>query len=150
MPVSALTTVGNVLPLRLKPYVDADNEPFWTGGRTGALMVHHCRSCGTWFSPPAPVCRACQSLDVGAEQTGGRGVVASWTLNVQPWLPGSAPYLIAWVELAEQPGLRLTTNLVDVEVEDVRIGLPVEVVFEEHPDGDIWYPLFRPVPGGAA
>jgi uncharacterized OB-fold protein len=148
--MTARTTAGAVLPVRLKPYLDQDNTAFWTGGSDGALMVHRCRTCGTWFHPPAPVCRSCQSREVGPERASGRGTVASWTLNVQPWLPGAAPYLIAWVELDEQPGLRLTTNLVDVDVEDVAIGLPVEVVFEAHPDGDVWYPLFRPATGGAA
>jgi uncharacterized OB-fold protein len=148
--MTARTTVGAVLPLRLRPFVDADNSAFWTGGADGALMIHRCRSCGTWFHPPAPVCRNCQSLEVGPERASGRGTVATYTVNVQQWLPGSEPYLIAWVELAEQPGLRLTSNLVDVDAEDVSLGMPVEVVFEPHPDGDIWYPLFRPIAGGEA
>jgi uncharacterized OB-fold protein len=37
----------------------------------------------------------------------------------------------------------LTTNLVDIEPEDVRIGMPVEVVFEDH--DPVFLPLFRPV-----
>ncbi|HVW41146.1 MAG TPA: OB-fold domain-containing protein [Amycolatopsis sp.] len=145
--MTARTSVGSVLPLRVKPFLDADNTAFWTGGADGRLMIHRCRGCGTWFHPPAPVCRACGSLEVGAEQASGRGVVASYTVNVQPWIPGAEPYIIAWVELAEQPNLRLTTNLVDIEGEDVVLGSPVEVVFEQHPDGDVWYPLFRPVDG---
>ena len=59
---------GTVLPQRPRPFLDADNAAFWGGGADGALMVHRCRSCRTWFQPPAPVCRACQSLDVGPER----------------------------------------------------------------------------------
>jgi hypothetical protein len=148
--MTARSEAGAVLPVRPRPYLDPDNTAFWTGGAEGALMIHRCSTCGLWFHPPAPVCRRCHGLEVGPERAGGRGTVASWTLNVQPWLPGAEPYLIAWVELAEEVGLRLTTNLVDVDVHAVRCGMPVEVVFEPHPDGDVWYPLFRPVPGDAA
>ena len=57
-------------------------------------------------------------------------------------------YIIAWVSLDEQPDVRLTTNLIDIEPEDVSIGIAVEVVFE-HSD-DVYLPLFRPVAGGAS
>jgi uncharacterized OB-fold protein len=82
---------------------------------------------------------------VSPAQASGRGRVASYTVNYQPWIPGSEPYIIAWVELAEQDHLILTTNLVDVEAEGVRLGMDVQVVFEKHPGEEIWFPLFRPV-----
>jgi uncharacterized OB-fold protein len=52
------------------------------------------------------------------------------------------PYVVAIVELDDQPGLRLTTNLVNVAPQDVRIGSRVKVVFEPHED--VWLPLFEP------
>ena len=72
----------------------------------------------------------------------GRGRVESFTVNHQQWIPGSDPYIIAWVSVEEQPELRLTTNLVGVEPEDVKIGMPVRVVFEENED--VFVPLFTP------
>jgi uncharacterized protein len=141
----ARTEVGRVLPLRPTPFIDPDNRAFWTGGGAGDLMLTRCRACGHWIHPAGPVCRSCHSTDVGPERASGRGKVATYTVNFQPWIPGSDPYLIAWVELAEQDHLILTTNLVGVEAEDVRIGMDVEVVFEKHPEEDIWFPLFRPV-----
>jgi uncharacterized OB-fold protein len=48
------------------------------------------------------------------------------------------------VAIDEQESVRLTTNLIDVEPEDIRTGMPVEVVFEQHED--VYLPLFRPVP----
>jgi uncharacterized protein len=143
--VVARTTAGHVLPLRPMPFIDPDNRSFWTGGADGALLLQRCRACRHWIHPAAPVCRRCRSTDVGPQQASGRGHVATYTVNYQPWIPGSAPYIIAWVELAEQEHLILTTNLVDIEAEDVRIGMEVEVVFEKHPGEDIWFPLFRPV-----
>ena len=72
----------------------------------------------------------------------GRGRVATFTVNHKAWIPGSEPYIIALVELNEQAGLFLTTNLVGIDGDDVILGMEVELVFEIV-DG-IYYPLFRP------
>jgi uncharacterized OB-fold protein len=78
------------------------------------------------------------------EAVSGLGTVATWTLNHQPWVPASDhPYAIAIVELDEQSGLRLMTNVVGCAAEAVHIGMRVRVVFEEH--DDVWIPLFEPV-----
>lgn len=134
---------------RLLPQPTAESQVFWTGGRDGALMIHRCRGCGHFFHPPAPACFRCRSTEVGPEQVSGRGRVAAFTINRQPWLPGfPPPYVVAMIELAEEPDVRVMSNVVGVPVEDVRIGTEVEVFFEEW--DDVWLPLFRPVAGGAA
>jgi uncharacterized OB-fold protein len=56
-----------------------------------------------------------------------------------------APYVVALVELEEQPGLRLTTNIVGCQVDDVTIGMPVVVEFEDR--GDVSLPQFGPARG---
>ena len=76
----------------------------------------------------------------------GRATVVAHTVNVHSWIPGSEPYVIGLVAIDEQPSVRLTTNLVDVEPEDIRDGMPVEVVFEEN--DDVFLPLFRPAVAG--
>ena len=73
----------------------------------------------------------------------GRGTLHSFTVNHQPWDGVGDTYVIGLVSLVEQPDVRLTTNIVDVEPDAVRIGMPVEVVFEDH--DPIYLPLFRPV-----
>lgn len=71
-------------------------------------------------------------------------------MNHQPWFPGmQVPYVIALVELAEQEGLRLTTDLVGCAPEDVRIGMAVRVTFRPVSD-DVALPLFEPDPAPAA
>jgi len=75
--------------------------------------------------------------------------VLSFTVNEQNWNPTMpAPYVIALVEIVEQPEVRLMTNIVGVAPEAVSIGMPVRVVFEHHSDdrGDVWIPLFEPDP----
>jgi len=73
----------------------------------------------------------------------GHGTLFSFTVNHQPWNPAEPePYVIGLVELDEQPNLRLTTNIVDCEIDDVRIGMPVHVVFQAH--DDVCLPGFAP------
>jgi uncharacterized protein len=55
------------------------------------------------------------------------------------------PYVVAEVELAEQRGLRLVTNIVGCDVDAVAIGMPVVVCFARA--GDAHIPLFRPTRG---
>jgi uncharacterized OB-fold protein len=87
------------------------------------------------------VCRWCRSRDIVPEATSGRGTVWSFTVNRYPWSAAiRPPYVLAEVELEEQPGLRLLTSIVDCP--DVRIGMPVTVRFERA--GDAWIPVFAP------
>ena len=72
----------------------------------------------------------------------GRGTVYTYTINRQAWVPGlEVPFVIAMVELDEQPGLRLMTNIVDCPTEEVEIGMPVEVAFVER--GEAFVPVFH-------
>ena len=129
---------------RVLPRVDATNEHFWRGGADGQLRVLRCAACGHWVHPPAPVCPVCLGRQVAPDVLSGRGVVHSFTVNHQPWNPTMpAPYVVALVQLEEQPGLRLVTNLVGVDPEQVAIGMAVEVTFEQY--DDVWIPLFAPV-----
>jgi uncharacterized OB-fold protein len=129
-------------PIRLLPRLDADNTFFWTSGADGRLRFLRCRACRTYVHPPSPRCPACLDGDLAPEPVSGRAVVESYTVNHQQWIPGSEPYVVAWVSIVEQPDVRLTTNLVGLEPDELRVGMPVEVLFEEH-EG-VYLPLFRP------
>lgn len=129
-------------PFRVLPALDDQNRFFWTSGEDGRLRIARCTSCSYWLHPPAPYCPRCGGRDVAPDVVSGRGQVWSFTVNHHPWDGGTEPYAIVLVELAEQPGLRLTSNLVGRRPDDVHIGMAVQVVFEER-DG-IWYPLFEP------
>lgn len=131
------------LPFRVLPEVTPENEHFWRGGKDGALTFLRCEACGYYLHPPSPVCPACLGRDVRPRAVSGRATVLTYTLNHQPWIPGEAvPYAIAIVEMVEQKGLRLTTNIVGCVPEDVHVGMAVRVVFEPH--GDIFIPVFEP------
>lgn len=131
---------GARIPL---PALDPGNSAFWTGGGSGDLLICRCGSCHRWLHPPVPVCRFCLSTDVTAQPSGGRGAVLTYTVNRQPWLPSlPPPYVIAVVGLDDDPDLRVTSRLLDVQPEEVSIGMRVRVRFER--TGDVWLPLFAP------
>jgi uncharacterized OB-fold protein len=127
---------------RKLPELSPETEAFWRGGERGELLIYRCGACDRWFHPPGPVCPGCGGFDVAARSVSGRGHVASFTINHQRWAPDlEVPFVIAIVELIEQPGLRFLTNIVGSAPEEVTIGMPVRVVFEQHED--VWLPLFE-------
>jgi uncharacterized OB-fold protein len=136
---------------RVLPRLTDHNRHFWQGGRDGRLVFLRCQRCGTYIHPPQPICPVDHGKDLAPEPVSGKATVASFTVNHQPWIPGmDLPYVIGLVELPEQAGLRLTTNIVGCDPGDVHVGMPVRVVFEHHEDrhGDVWLPLFEPQSGG--
>jgi uncharacterized OB-fold protein len=131
------------LPFRILPRLNDRNRAFWTGGEHGELRFVRCQRCGYYLHPPTPICPRCHSKELAPEAVSGRGTLFTYTVNHQNWMPGPPlPYVIAIVSIPEQEGLRLTTNLVDVDPDAIEIGMPVEVTFEHHED--VWIPLFRP------
>ena len=131
-----------VIPI---PMLSEDNVAFWSGGRHGHLNIMHCSDCGWWWHPPSPRCPSCYADNVSAQSVSGRGRIYSYTINRRAWEPDLlVPYVIAVVELDEQSGLRLLTNVIDCDVEEVAIGLPVEVAFIER--GGVFLPVFRLAP----
>jgi len=138
-------------PFRILPEVTEANEHFWRSGERGELAMLCCDACATWVHPPAPVCPGCLGMQLSPKALSGRARLVTFTVNHHSWIPGfDPPYVVAIVELVEQAGLRLTTNLVGVEPlrmqadPDAFIGMDVRVVFEAR-DDDIYLPLFEPV-----
>ena len=130
------------------PHLTPWNRYFWTSGADGVLRIQQCHACERLLHPPLPRCPDCRSDDLGDKVVSGRGVIEAVTVNHQPWHPAfDPPYVIAIVALAEDPAVRLTTNIVNCAPDDAVIGLPVRVVFERR--DDVWMPLFEPDPDAA-
>jgi uncharacterized OB-fold protein len=137
------------VPFRMLPELSGSSGFFWTAGERGELRFLRCQDCGHWIHPPQPICPADHAKHLEPEVVSGRATVATFTINHQAWMPGpELPYVVAIVEIEEDPAVRLTTNIVNIEPTDVHIGMPVRVVFEHHadPGGDVWIPLFEPDP----
>ena len=130
-------------PFRILPKVTPGNEHFWTGGAAGELRFLRCQDCKYYIHPPTPICPECLGKNLTVEAVSGRAQLLTYTVNHQPWVPGvPLPYTIAIVEIVEQKGLRLMTNLIDCPPERIEIGMSVSVRFEQH--GEVYLPLFAP------
>ncbi len=125
------------------PVISPENEFFWRAGAGGTLQILRCESCAHFIHPPMPICPACFGREVKPQPVSGRAVLASFTVNYQAWVPALVvPFGIGLVELVEQPGLRLTTNIINCGLDNLRIGMTLQVVFLQRED--IWLPLFEP------
>ncbi|HTX98234.1 MAG TPA: OB-fold domain-containing protein [Mycobacterium sp.] len=133
-------------PGRPLPLITAENEFFWTSGADATLRLQECKACESLIHPPAPVCRYCRSRDMGVRAVSGKATLAGFTVNHRFSVPGlPASYVVAQVAISEDPRVRLTTNIVQCDPDQLQLGQQVEVVFEHVQD--VWLPLFRPVAG---
>ena len=127
------------------PRIDEESRGFWEALARHELYFQRCRDCGTKRFYPRAVCPICLSSATEWVRASGRGTVYTFTVTHQNQAPGyrdALPYVLAVVELAE--GVRLMTNVVECAPDAVRVGMPVEVVFEDVTP-EITLPKFRPV-----
>jgi uncharacterized OB-fold protein len=118
------------------------NGPFWDAARAGELQLQRCASCEALRYPVSDICPTCLSLDARWEQMSGDGEVYSFGVFRHQDKPDwPVPYTVALIKLAEGP--TLISNVVGCKPEDVRVGMPVAVVFD---DG---IPKFTPKGDGA-
>ena len=126
------------------PIVNEENRGHWDAARSGEFRLQRCLDCNFIRYPIAPVCPQCLSTRAEWAHLSGRGVVGSWVVFHKAYWPGfkpDLPFVVAQIELEEGP--RYTSNLLGIAPADVRIGMPVEVVFEAVTD-QITLPKFRP------
>jgi uncharacterized protein len=126
------------------PRLTPDNRPFWHGCRHHKVMLPWCLPCNRSHWPPGPVCPYCFGDVLTWKQASGFGTISSWVIVRKAWLQAfevDLPYNAVQVELEE--GVRLTGNLVGAPNEALRVGLLVEVVFDDvTPEATL--PRFRP------
>lgn len=135
------TPAPQAAPKRARPPINLDNAFFWEGVAARELRIQRCGACGTLRHPPRPMCGACQSTSWDTLTSSGRGEIYSYATHHHPPLPGIDLPLTA-VLVALEEGVRIVSTLTGTSPEDVRIGMPVEVAFEEV-DEDLVLPVFR-------
>ena len=129
------------------PETTDENRPFWEGCQQGELRLQRCSNC-SHFRHLSPACPNCLRSDHQWVAASGRGTVYSWIVVHQRYnlaFADDLPYNVTIVELEEGP--RMIANLVDVENEDIELGTPVEVVFDDVTD-EITLPRFKRVRRG--
>jgi len=118
---------------RPRPAITRDNEFFWNGVQAGKLLIQRC-ACGELRHPPGPMCPSCHSLEWDTLEASGRGTVYSFVVAHHPPIPPfEYPNPIVLVELAE--GTRIVSNLLGVDPDAIRVGMPVRAEFVELEEG---------------
>jgi uncharacterized OB-fold protein len=128
---------------------DEVSEGFWESCARRQLSIQQCDHCQTFRHLPTPTCPKCHSFDFHYEPVSGKGTIYSYTIAhhpVHPALEGALPYNVVLVTLDDAP-VRLISNLIGAADEEIKIGMPVEVAWEE-PKPGVVIPRFRP--SGAA
>lgn len=123
---------------------EPDSDGYWAATRERSLAYGRCRRCGAAIFFVRGHCPRCGSLEVDEQVSRGAGTVYSFTIVYRDGQPGfreRTPYVSALVDLDE--GIRLLSEIVTDDVDAVRIGQRVEVVWEEHDEVNI--ALFRPI-----
>ena len=120
----------------IPPAVTDETAPFWEAARRGRLLVERCGTCGADTFPPRGMCHECRGRELTPVEVTGRGVIYSYTVNHQRWLPDlDVPYAVVLVEFPAHPGVRVAGRLRGCRPDDVAIGAEVEVGFEPGPGG---------------
>ena len=126
------------------PRPTEDSAPYWESAHKGELSMQRCSECGHVRFPPSVLCARCLSERHEWIKLSGRGTVFSWIVVHQsqhPAFNADTPYNVTIVELEEGP--RLHTHIVECPSDQIRIGMPVEVVFDRIND-EVTLPKFRP------
>ena len=126
------------------PAITPEMRPFFEGARRRELRVQRCAACGAQRFPARAICSDCLSTDSEWVSVSGRGEIFSFNVMHQVYHPGFAgevPYAVVVVKLAEGP--KMVSNLVGVPPKDIRVGMPVRVVFEDITD-EVTLPKFAP------
>jgi uncharacterized OB-fold protein/acyl dehydratase len=131
-------------PLRPRPAVTPDTAFFFEGARQGKLLVQRCASCSRLRHPPAPACRWCHSLEWDTVQSSRRATLYSYVVVHHPQVPAfDYPLVVGLAELEE--GTRLVADMIDVEPQEVSIGMTLEVALHAY-DDELTLPVLRPAP----
>jgi uncharacterized OB-fold protein len=131
------------------PNVSEDMMPFYEGLKEHKLLLLQCERCGQWYWPLA-FCKNHENEPYGAnlKWTKASGLGKVFVYNIHYWTFDPAfkedvPYVYALIETAEGP--LIGSNVIGCKPEEVKIGMPVEIVFEDITD-EFTLPKFRPAP----
>ena len=119
------------------PPVNTETQAFWDGASAGKLLAKRCTACHQTHFYPRAICPFCGSDRTEWTEVSGRGTVYSYSVLRR----APIPYAIAYVTLAE--GVSMMTNIVDCDLDTIRIGQAVRVVFKPT-EGGPPVPMFTP------
>ncbi|WP_264739040.1 Zn-ribbon domain-containing OB-fold protein [Cytobacillus firmus] len=125
------------------PVPDGDSNIFWQGCKENKLLIQKCSDCSKHIFYPRILCPHCFSEKIEWVESTGKGKVYSYTIARRgggPAFKDEVPYAVALIQLDE--GVRMFSNIINVDVEEVKCDMAVEVVFED--SGEFTLPKFQP------
>ena len=128
--------------MRPLPQTDGPDRPFWQALRDRRVQVQRCKSCGTHRFPATRYCAHCRSDESEWVAVAPSGTLETWCVFHRPYFDGlPVPYTVIQVKL--DCGVRVFANPAGVENGALRIGMPVEAVFEDAAP-DVTLLMFKP------
>ncbi len=121
------------------PALNEGDAPYFEGAAMGKLMTKYCTSCNKYHHYPRPICPFCHSSKTEWREAKGTGTVYTYSVTRAA---GPIPYVLAYVTLDEGP--TMITNIVDCDLDTVKIGQKVKVVFKPSEDPKLVVPMFAP------
>jgi uncharacterized OB-fold protein len=113
----------------IAPLPFPETEPYWEAARQGKLLLKHCAGCGAYHFYPRAICPFCFSDRTEWREAAGTGKIYSFSVMRR----AEVPYAIAYVALAEGPAMM--SNIVDCDLDAIRIGQHVRLVFKPAENG---------------
>jgi uncharacterized OB-fold protein len=117
------------------PPVNPESKPFFDAAREGKLLLGKCSACNALHYYPRAVCPFCSDEKIQWVEAKGKGTLYSYSVMRRV----AEPYAIAYVTLEE--GVTMLTNMVDCDLDRLRIGDPVRLVFKAAEGGEM-IPMF--------
>jgi uncharacterized OB-fold protein len=142
----SIEALRETLPLRALPAPDNASRHYWQSAAEGRLVIQRCTSCGVHQFYPRAMCVSCAGETEWVEAS-GRGTLHTFTIirqNRSPAFAALSPYAVGIVELDE--GVRMMSNIVECDVEQLEVGMALEVLLLQAAD-DVGLPFWRPVGG---
>ena len=119
-------------------------KTFWEGLQRSEVLIQHCSSCGHKQFYPRYLCTACGG-EPGWLSFDGEAVLYTYSIirkHHQPPFKQMAPYIVAMIDLGD--GVRMMSNLINCELQEVEIGMRLQPAFVEAREGLTvlyWQPL---------
>jgi uncharacterized protein len=120
------------------PTSNPEIAPYWEGCKTRKLLIKHCNGCNRSHFYPRSICPRCLSEDTAWKRASGNAEIYAFSVMRR----AKEPYAIAFIVLEE--GVAMMTNIVDCDLDELRIGQKIRVTWQNAEDGTP-IPVFAPV-----
>ncbi|WP_340151337.1 Zn-ribbon domain-containing OB-fold protein [uncultured Sneathiella sp.] len=126
------------------PTPSVDDAAYWENCTQKKLTFQRCGSCKTFRHPPGPFCPHCQSDQIEWVEAPEEGELFSYTVIHHPAHPAvreRVPYNVALVGFPTMGGVRIVSNVIDAEPDELQIGMKLKLIWGQAGNGQT-IPLF--------